>query len=462
MGKLLTSLGLPVPAKWANSGSQAPAVATAASTASTMAASASAGSQAAAKPVSNHAPSPEAAHFTKSFKDLMAKVAALEAARSADAPRLRKAALDAAKLAAHPSGVAAAMTQLTQIDKQLEQARTAAAEAAAGAAAPQGQRYNLRVGSRQLTNATKAETCKALKIELDRLEGNLKNGFEAHCEELKIVREEPFAAWISQGVSRITGGQPMPELEIWDDARDVVIQARRALKQEDIDALVPMFATIARSTQRGLSQIRKYNADVIDAAGSVVEAAKATQEAAVTVLTKGAERMGGKPAGVAMAGAANAVFKAAEELSAVHIAQTKKKVDWGAVAKEGAAGFASEMVGHLLHGFLAPRFSQLFGAWLGKAGFSEPLLKEMGRAAGLAGPMPRDYFATAGQKFVSAFLTSRAENLVKDAVAKAIKGKSEEDASVSVEEFMKKVLAGFSKGKLIDEFAEFVVKNAVK
>ena len=247
-----------------------------------------------AKPAQKYVPSPEAVRFTKHVKVVMGKIAMLEAAKSPDAQRLKKAAIEAAKLGQHSKSRAMATAQLQDIEKQVAQGNADADKSARRAAAPKEQLYNMKVGSRQLTDATKAQVCVALKKQLDELERALQGGFESHCEELKIAREEPFAAWISQGVSHLTGGQDMPELEIWDDARDLVIQARHALKREDIDALVPMFPLIARSTKRGISQIKKYNADVIEAAGQVVEVAKKTEDVAATVISKSAEKMGGK------------------------------------------------------------------------------------------------------------------------------------------------------------------------
>ena len=415
-----------------------------------------------AKPAQKYVPSPEAVRFTKHVKVVMGKIAMLEAAKSPDAQRLKKAAIEAAKLGQHSKSRAMAMAQLQDIEKQVAQGKADADKSARRAAAPKEQLYNMKVGSRQLTDATKAQVCVALKKQLDELERALQGGFESHCEELKIAREEPFAAWISQGVSHLTGGQDMPELEIWDDARDLVIQARHALKREDIDALVPMFPLIARSTKRGISQIKKYNADVIEAAGQVVEVAKKTEDVAATVISKSAEKMGGKGVGVAAGSAAKALFQAAEEWSAVNIAKTKKKIDWGAVAKEGVANFVSELVGLLLHGFMAEKFSGFFGAYLKKASFSEKELLEMGKAAGLTVPLPRDYFTSTGQKLVKDFLMTRAENLVKGVVEDLIKSKKESDPSTGIEEFVKKAAAKLAEGKAIDLFAEFVVEHAAK
>lgn len=177
---------------------------------------------------------------------------------------------------------------------------------------------------------------------------------------------------------------------------------------------MPRFPAIAASTRRGVAKIKHYNADVIDAAGDVVEVAKKTEDLSATVVSKGVEKMYGKTAGIAAGAAMRSGFKAAEKLSAVHIAQTKKKVDWGAVATEGAADFAKEMVGMLLHGYLFEKFSSLFGSYLSKARFSEKDLADLGKALNLPGPLDPSELMTRGQKRVRDFLVSKAEVKIKE------------------------------------------------
>lgn len=407
---------------------------------------------AAAKP---YVPSPEAVRFTKHVKAVLAQIALLEATRSADAPRLKKAVVEITKLGHHEKERAKATAQLVEVERDIGALHAAAAK-------PAEPLFDRKVGSRALVGATRGQLCAAVKAELDALERDLQGGFESHCESLKIVREEPFAAWISQGLSKLRGRQAMPELEIWDPARDAVLQARRALKQQDFDTALGTFAIIVKVTREGRGKIGRYNEGVIESAGEVVEAARKTEDAAATVISKGAERMGGKAAGVAAGAAAKALFKGAEELSAVYIAETQKKVDWGAVAKEGASAFVSEMVGLLLHGFLFEKFSGLFGSYLKQAHFTPAQLADMGKALKLPGPLDPSMFMTRAQKLVRDFLVTHAEGAIKDTVTRLIKGKDENAKSMKIDEFVKHVAQEAASGKLIDKLADYVVEHAAE
>ena len=66
---------------------------------------------AAAKP---YVPSPEAVRFTKHVKAVLAQIALLEATRSADAPRLKKAVVEITKLGHHEKERAKATAQLVE------------------------------------------------------------------------------------------------------------------------------------------------------------------------------------------------------------------------------------------------------------------------------------------------------------------------------------------------------------
>jgi hypothetical protein len=407
-----------------------------------------------AVPAKPYVPSPEAVRFTKHVKDVLAKVALLEAAHSPDAARLKKSVVEIAKLGHHEKERAKATAQLVQIEKDIAGLKAAAA--------PVEPIFDRKVGDRVMVGATRSQLCAAVKHELDALERDLQNGFETHCEAFKIQREEPFAAWISEGLSKLRGREAMPELEIWDPARNEVIKARRALKAQDFDTALGTFPIIIKVTRSGRGKIGRHNEGVIESAGEVVEAARKTEDAAATVISKSAEKMYGKGAGVAAGAAAKSLFKGAEELSAVYIAQTKKKVDWGAVAKEGAASFVSEMVGLLLHGYLFEKFSGLFGSYLKQASFTPKQLADMGKALKLPGPLDPSMFMTKGQKLVRDFLVNKAEGVIKDKVAGLIKEKDASDKAMKIDEFVKHVAKEAASGKLIDMLADYVVEHAAE
>lgn len=422
----------------------------------------------AAKPVPKYVPSPESIRFTKHVKETLAGIAAIGASKAADALRLKKAAIDAAKLGQGSKARAAATEQLEDIDKQVGLLKGDADKAAKAAAAPKEQLFTMKVGAKQLTDVTRAQACAELAKVLADLERKLQTGFEAHCEELKIQREEPFAAWVSSGItavkSKIKGEKAVDinDLNIWDAPRDLLYEARKALKQQDVETIPKLIPGIVEATRQASSKVKKHNTDSIESAETAVEIARKTQDVAVDVISKSAEKLGGKAAGVAAGAGARTLFKGAEEWSAVNIAKTKKKIDWGAVAKEGAAALVTELAGMLLHGFLADRFSGLFGAYLKKAAFSEKELLEMGKAVGLTVPLPRDYFMTKGQQLVKDFLLKKAEGLVKGVVEDLVKDKKESDPSTDLEDFVKKAAAKMASGKAIEMFVEFVVEQAGK
>ena len=406
------------------------------------------------------APSPEAIRVTKHVKALLLELAALDAAKAPEAPHIRAEVMAVAKSAAHAKGVAQATIRLKELDVEVARAKAGREKAAAEAAAPKERHYTLPLGRQHLVDATETEACKQAKVEYDHLEAELKRGVEAHCHSLKIQQEEAFASWIS---SKLNMGSQMPALEIWDSARDHLASARHALNKRDIDALPSLFDAVKDSTEKGLKSIGKFTESSIQSAERAVKVLEKTKDLSSKVIVKAAERMGGKEAGVAVGAMYASVLEGAQQMSAVHLAKIQKEVDWSLVQTQGITEFVKGMVELLMTGALAPRFAKIFGAYLGKADFSEKALLEMGHAVGLDGPLPRDYLATAGQKFVTKFLTARAVGLVKNAIdAMAKVGTKNKEPKVGIEEAMHRIVENAVTDKLLDKFAEFLVGHAVE
>jgi len=416
----------------------------------------------AAKPA---APSPEAVRFTKHVKELLAKIGALEAQKLPDAARLKKAVVDAAKLGQSAKTRAGATAQLDDIDKQVAKMK---ADAAKAAAAPAEALFTMKIDGRQLTNVTRTQACGELGKALAKLESDLKLGFEAHCEELKIQREEPFAAWIAGGISavraKVKGEEAVDinDLSVWDAPQTLLHDARAALRSQNVEGVAVLVPRIAAATKKAASRVKKHNADSIESAETAVEIARKTEDVAADVIAKGAEKYGGEKAGIAAKAGAKSVFQLVEQLSGKYIAGTQREIDWGAVAKEGAASIASDLVGVMLKGAMAERFSKYFGPYLSKADFSEAELVAMAKALNLPPPLSRDALMSTVQRYAKDFVLSKATSFVTDAVADTIKGKKADEPDMSIDELMKTTAKKFAEGKVTDLFVEFVVEHAKK
>ena len=227
------------------------------------------------------------------------------------------------------------------------EAATAKAKADAEKAKPKERLYDVSVGGKQFRGATATEVCTALETVVDALEAELKRGFEAHCYELQIQQEEPFAAWVSGGITSlkatVSGDEEVDimDLSIWDKPNEQLSRARAALRKQDVDAVVALVPKIKQGCRSAMGKVSKHNTDSIESAETAIEGLTEVKEKSADFVKKGAETLGGKAAGVAVGALYTAAEEAAQQASAVHIAQTQKEIDWGAVAKEGAASAVS-------------------------------------------------------------------------------------------------------------------------
>ena len=413
-----------------------------------------------------YVPSPEAVKFTRHLKDTLAHIAALDKAQPKEALRMRQAAVAAGRLGANPKERSSATAALGVIDRELTDALgTGSGEAKA--AATKEPRYSLKIGGKQFTDVSKDQVHAELQKIIDDLDRQLKSGFGSHCDALKIQREEVFASWVSGGISSITarlhGKKKVDifDLNIWDEPQKLLFECKNALKRDDFEAVQHAVDPIRKATRDCNAKIKRHTDDSIEAAGTAIEIARTIEEKSADVIEKSTEKLThSKAAGAAAKAGAKSVFQLFEQLSGKYIAETQKEIDWGAVAKEGGASLAESIVGHLLEGPMAERFSKLFGPYLSKAKFSEKELVEMATALGLKAPLDRDYLMTALQRKVKDFLLAKAKGFVTEAVVEKIKGKKPSEPDMTLDEMMKSVAIKATTGKGLDMFVEFVVEHA--
>lgn len=142
------------------------------------------------------------------------------------------------------------------------------------------------------------------------------------------------------------------------------------------------------------------------------------------------------------------------------MAETKKTISWAAIAKEGAAAAAKNLAGGIAKGFLTERFSSLFGAYLSKAKVPDSVLLEMGKRAGLAGPVPREYLMTATQKFARDFAVGKGVGQITQWVEAAIKGPAAKKQDQSIPEFLERVVKEGIKDGASKKLVEYLLSNA--
>ena len=412
-----------------------------------------------------YVPSPEAVRFTAHLKATMARIAPLDKVQPHDALRLRKAAVAAGQLGANPKERAKATAALEAIDGEVASLTGGGKAAKAGAA--KEELYTLKIGDKQLTDATKAQVKAELQKVVDDMDRQLKGGFEAHCDALKIQRDEAFASWVSGGIASISaklhGKEKVDifDLEIWTEPQNQLFACKAALKRDDFEAVQRAVGPIRKATRECNAKIKRHTDDSIEAAGTAIEIARKIEDTSADVIEKGTEKLThSKAAGAAAKAGAKSVFQLFEQLSGKYIAETQKEVDWGEVAKEGVASLAESIVGHLLEGPMAERFSGMFGPYLSKAKFTEAELADLATALKLPPPLSRDFLMTTLQKKVKDFLLAKAKGFVTDAVAEKIKGKKPSEPDMSLDEMMKSIALKATTGKGLSMFVDFVVEHA--
>jgi hypothetical protein len=329
-------------------------------------------------------------------------------------------------------------------------------------AAPE-ERFDLTVGDTKLSGASRRDAIEALARHHRGLHASVEGGAYGHAEMIKVVREQRVVAWVSEAL----GGAQMPDLAIWEPARDALRRALAALKAQDVATAVQRLHEADDAYRAANRAFGGYQGKVetggdraitglkVTAAAGAVAAGVATGGAATAA---GAGLVGTAAAGGTVAGVYGATQELAGEASAVWLANIKRKVDWSAVLRRGANDAITGFVGGIVGGALTRQFSRLFGSYLGHLGKAE--LAELGKALGMAGPCPPEFFMTTGQKLIAEFLGNAATVPLTASITLGINRISGgAKGPENVEEFLKEVLADIVKGGVVQLFVSFLTHH---
>ena len=405
--------------------------------------------------------------FTARLGALMPHIKQALAAGGPLAAQIKKASAEAAALAKARDGAAKAGKKLDELETLVREAQAAARKAAAE---PEPARVSLVVDGSKLNNVTEAEAREALLAYRRKLHARVEGDYAGHEHLWKVRRENVAAAWVVQGVSKLFRGKDLPELDIWDQPRKLLEAAFAQLKKNGpIDTCAKLLAAAEQECNRSHVLLVNFQKDTDEAVEVTIEGLKLTRNVAAATVVAGSGGLAGAAGlssaatlGVttATAGGIAAVNKGAEEWSSVYMAETKKTISWAAIGKEGLAAAAKNLAGGIAKGFLTERFSHLFGAYLSKAKFPDSVLLEMGKRAGLPGPVPREYLMTATQKFARDFVVGKGVGQITKWVEAAIKGPAAKKQDQSIQEFLERVVKEAIKDGASKKLVEYMVTHA--
>jgi hypothetical protein len=331
-------------------------------------------------------------------------------------------------------------------------AEKAEAEAAKAAA----ETFDITVGARKLVGVHRDEAMKALRLEADKLSGQLENGWAYHVEQMNLPNEIPFQAWLTTGVDAIKSfvkGQDaakIPDLNIWDPARDMMNDVKRAERKGDVKAIAALLPKIAAAIPQARAKVGKYQDQMEGSAQTGVDAGRFVEDTAASAIGALAEKEGGKPAKVAAQAAAQGLFQGVEQLTEWLIG-TRQHADPGAIAKKMGEEAVGAIFKELVAGALKAPFKSAFGSYLDKS-MDDATLKAMG--------LSRDAFMTAGQKYFAEFAAKQGAGLIKSAIAKLISGKLPSSPEAMVDAIAAELTKGTAKQLIVDGIKE-IAKAAV-
>ncbi|HEX6973630.1 MAG TPA: hypothetical protein VF147_04475 [Vicinamibacterales bacterium] len=346
-------------------------------------------------------------------------------------------------------------------EQVLDAQRTAGNQAVASDAA---RRWTLTIGGEKLEQLTSSQALEALGRHYRRVHSAIEGGFEGHKFLMELQRDQPFAAYVSETL----GGVDMPDIGIWDKARDATFAARKAIKAGDIDAAVKHVSIAVDEYDKAYRTFAKYRDGTEAGADRAITGLKVTAAAgavAATIATGGAASAAG--AGLlgtsAVVGGTAGVYGASQEFagqaSEVYIAETRKSFDVGAILKRGATDAIVGFVGSIAGGMLAKQFAKMFGSYLSKANIADDVLREMGEALGMKGPLPRDFFLTGGQRFVADFLAGIGTTPLTVAVTTAVNRFTGAGKMPSTSEFLENVLQEMATGGALQIFIGLITRG---
>jgi hypothetical protein len=435
------------------------------------------------------------------YRQVMAEIRKLAAAKSPQAESLKEAAAAAGNLATSPKGIEDAMKALDAVmadvakataeaakvkaeavkvradaAKAKRQAKKGEADAAKGEAeaadgtsdagkaddgadaakTDTGKTFDITVAGKKLSGVGRAEAMKALKPELRKLHAQLEGGWAYHVDQMNLPSEIPFQAWLTSGVDALKSfvkGQDaakIPDLNIWDPARDMMNEVTKAERQGDVEAMAALLPKIAAAIPKARSQVSKYQDQMEGSAETGVEAGRFVEDTSASAIGAIAEKEGGKAGKIAAQSAAQGLFQGVEQLTEWMIG-TRKEADPGAIAKKMGEEAIGAIFKELVAGQLKPLFKSAFGSYLDKS-VSDAALKAMG--------LSRDAFMTAGQKYLAEFAAKQGAGMIKSAIAKLIGGKLPSSPGAMVDAVAAELMKGSSKQLIVDGIKE-IAKAAV-
>lgn len=261
----------------------------------------------------------------------------------------------------------------------------------------------------RLANQSEAATLRALRRFWKVVSGFEQNYHQELADLEKIHEDQWIVGWISDHLS----GARKPDEAIFKKVDDALSQADKALGAGDVKQAVGLLRQAAAATVDAGQQITAYREGSISGAGhaiTVLEVTEAAGAAAATVATGGLAGAGAGLLATSGVAAATAGVYGMAQTGAQQVSEyaqdMRQHFDVSGLLKKGATDAATGFVGAFTGGALTKPLSRLFGSYLSAA--TPEFLEEMGKALGMAGPLPRDYFMTTGQKLIVEFLGGEA------------------------------------------------------
>jgi len=399
------------------------------------------------------------------YKQVMAEIRKLATAKSPRADELKEAAAAAGALATSPKGIEAAMKALDAVMADVVNAKAEVAKAkadavkeraAAAKAKREANKGKAPPGKAKPDADDDADAMKALRLEAGKLSAQLEAGWAYHVDQMNLPSDVPFQAWLTSGVDAIKSfvkgkdAAKIPDLNIWDPARELMNEVKKAERKGDAKAIADLLPRIAAAIPKARSQVAGYQEQMEDSAQTGVDAGRFVEDTSASAIGTIAEKEGGKAGKIAAQTAAQGLFQGVEQLTEWMIG-TRKEADPGAIAKKMGEEAVGAIFKELVAGQLKPLFKSAFGSYLDKS-VSDAALKTMG--------LSRDAFMTAGQKYLAEFAAKQGAGLIKSAIAKLIAGKMPGSPEAMVEAIAAELTKGSAKQLIVDAIKE-IAKAAV-
>jgi hypothetical protein len=298
------------------------------------------------------------------------------------------------------------------IDAQGEPTAATTSTAAATADSPT-RSYNLTLHgfggtSLNIRGAPLADAVLALRRFARQLRGQVEASHYGHSYLAEVRSDQKVVAFFSD----LFGGADFPPLSIWEPARAALARADAALDNVDVIAAASALKQAVDQWRSADRQLDDYREETVSGAERAIVGLQVTEVAgaiAATAATGGLAASAGVATGVlssagvaaATAGTYGMAQATAEQASEIHYEQ-RQELDVSSVLRRGATDAATTFVGAAVGGAITQRLVRSMGSFLSDA--SPALLAELGETAGLAGPLPRDFFVTTSQRLVAQVL----------------------------------------------------------